>query len=98
MHPAILLLRDYDSQNSTDFLQTLKVFLSFSGNQTLTADHLHIHRNTLKYRLSRLREIVGDDLDDPDQKLRMQLSFHIINNPAIKSTFPEELRVFDLER
>ena len=77
MHPAIFVIRDYDSQNGTEFLQTLKVYLACEGNQTLTADQLHIHRNSLKYRLSRLHDMIGDDLDEPDQRLRMQISFQM---------------------
>jgi|GEM_PF-3510165 len=86
LHPAYAKIRDYDSKNGTDFLQTLQVYLACAGNQTLTAEQLHIHRNSLKYRLARLREFIGDDLDDPSQRLRLQLSQLIVkqiqSNPS----------------
>ncbi len=75
IHPAFQAIMAYDIENDTDFLKTLKVYLDSGTNQVLTAKLLHIHRNTLKYRLSRLKEIWNINLEDTNQRLRLILSF-----------------------
>jgi DNA-binding PucR family transcriptional regulator len=35
---------------------------------------LEIHPQTARYRLARLRELVGDELDDPDARLELELA------------------------
>lgn len=77
IHPAFQAIMAYDRENDTDFLKTLKVYLDSGTNQVLTAKLLHIHRNTLKYRLSRLKEIWDINLDDTNQRLRLILSFFL---------------------
>jgi DNA-binding PucR family transcriptional regulator len=41
------------------------------------AAKLHIHKNTLRYRLRRLTEIAGLDLSDPDTRLGLMLQLRI---------------------
>jgi DNA-binding PucR family transcriptional regulator len=35
---------------------------------------LHVHPQTARYRLSRLREVLGDDLDEPDARFELELA------------------------
>jgi len=44
--------------------QTLEVFLTAGNAGQETADRLHVHRTTLHYRLDRIRDVTGADLDD----------------------------------
>jgi carbohydrate diacid regulator len=49
-------------QNLTDILlQTLKAYINHNGNPTDTAQALIIHRNTLYYRLERIKQVTGKD-------------------------------------
>jgi DNA-binding PucR family transcriptional regulator len=52
----------------------LSRYLECGGNYTATADALALHRNTLKYRLQRIREISGHDLNDPDTRFNLQFA------------------------
>ncbi|MCL5039590.1 MAG: PucR family transcriptional regulator ligand-binding domain-containing protein [Firmicutes bacterium] len=51
-------LRNYDSRQSTELVKTLTVYLS-SDDLAQAAQKLHVHPNTLRYRLQRVQEITG---------------------------------------
>ena len=67
-------LVEYDRRNKTDLHQTLEVY--FDTNQTLqeAAHTLHIHPNTLKYRLGRIEQILGQDPFKGENQLRFYLA------------------------
>ncbi|MGW4485720.1 helix-turn-helix domain-containing protein [Amycolatopsis sp. NPDC004368] len=52
----------YDAAHGSELLLTLKAFLEHSGSWTQTAGALHLHVNTLRYRISRVSELTGRDL------------------------------------
>ncbi len=54
--------------------QTLLAWLRHRGNVPAVAAELHVHRQTVRYRLGRLRELLGDALEDPEQRLEMELA------------------------
>jgi DNA-binding PucR family transcriptional regulator len=54
-------------------LDTLRMWLSFHGDRTRIADELHVHPQTVSYRLGRLRELFGPALEDPYERLTLQL-------------------------
>ncbi len=67
-------LIEYDEQQHSDLLVTLRVYFDNNGNTARTAAKLNIHRNTLAYRLNRIAEITRLDLDDADVRLNLQLA------------------------
>ena len=70
-------LHDYDLSNHTDFVLTLDTWLACMGDVSKAADLLHVHANTLRYRLRRLAEIADVDLEDPDARFAAQLLLRI---------------------
>lgn len=72
-------LSEYPGSSRAELYQTLKVYIKSCGNWSGTRDTLHIHGNTLTYRLSRVKEILSLDLDDYEKRLRLQLAFEIIS-------------------
>jgi len=54
--------------------ETLRCWLRNMGDRQAVAEELHIHRQTVRYRLARLRELYGSSLDDPDARARMMLA------------------------
>ncbi|TCO53617.1 PucR family transcriptional regulator [Actinocrispum wychmicini] len=52
----------YDHAHKSELLRTLRVFLEHSGSWAQTAAALHVHVNTLRYRISRISELTGRDL------------------------------------
>ena len=67
-------LINYDEQQHSELLDTLKTYFANNGNTALTAKELKIHRNTLAYRLNRIAEITCLDLDDADVRLNLHLA------------------------
>jgi len=53
--------------------ETLSAWLRHDRNATAAANALHVHAQTVRYRLTRLRELFGDDLDDPDLRFTLEL-------------------------
>lgn len=53
---------------------TLLAWLRHDGNVTLAAAELHVHAQTVRYRMARLRELFGADLDDPDARFELELA------------------------
>lgn len=64
-------LLTYDDGQGTDLVPTLATYLDHGGKYDETARALSIHRNTLRYRLSRITEISGHDLADVETKLNL---------------------------
>jgi len=67
-------LLDYDDSRSAELVPTLSSYLEAGGNYTDSARKLSVHRNTLRYRLRRIGEISGHDLDDPDVQFNLQVA------------------------
>jgi sugar diacid utilization regulator len=55
-------------------IRTLAAYLDQQGSIVRTASALHLHRNAVAYRLRRITDLLGVDLDDPDQRLALQLA------------------------
>lgn len=71
---TLAALADYDRDQGAELLKTLEAFFDNLGNLARTAEALHVHRNTLLYRLARIGEISGMDLDDAEDRLALWLS------------------------
>ena len=55
-------------------IRTLAVYLDEQGSVVRTAERLHLHRNAVTNRLRSITELLDVDLDDPDQRLALQLA------------------------
>jgi purine catabolism regulator len=64
-------------EGGLELLQTLEVYFEHNGSLTQAAEALFIHRNTLSYRLERIAEIAGLNLDKPESRLAVELALHI---------------------
>jgi hypothetical protein len=76
--PAIYMLLQYDRENNSNFFETLRAYLRCGGVISITAKTLNVHRNTLIYRLERIKELVGTDIDNPDVREYLILSYLMI--------------------
>lgn len=52
----------YDAEHHSDLVHTLETFLDSSGSWNRCAVELHVHVNTLRYRIRRIEELTGRDL------------------------------------
>jgi sugar diacid utilization regulator len=67
-------LLDYDVRRKAELVRTLTQYLEHGGNYDATAAELSVHKSTLKYRLQRIRELTGVELNDPDVHFNLQLA------------------------
>lgn len=77
--PALKTLFKYDQDKGKDLSLTLYEYLKNERNAVLTAKQMKIHRNTLIQRLNRVGElIITDDLDDPEVRMYIMLSYEMM--------------------
>ena len=76
--PIYYRLEQYDKENGTSYLETLRVYLNCRMNTVQAAKELFIQRSTMIYRLKRIREIGDTDLENTDELLHLYLTFSII--------------------
>lgn len=68
----------YDTAHDTEYLETLSSYLRQNRSVKAAAQELHLHRNTVNYRVGRLRELFGLDLEDAPATCRMLVSCEIL--------------------
>jgi PucR family transcriptional regulator, purine catabolism regulatory protein len=70
-------LQAHDERQGAELVNTLEAFFEWNGNHVRTAQSLHLHRNTLLYRLDRAKTVLGVDLDDAETRLALQVALKI---------------------
>ena len=58
-------------------IETLRAWLDAHGSASAAAEILHVHVQTVRYRLGQLRDLLGDALDDPDARLELALALRV---------------------
>lgn len=77
VHEAIDRLDEYDKNNNTEYLLTLKVYLKYLFCTKKTIEILHIHRNTLPHRLEVIERIGQVDLKNIDTCMVLLFSLYL---------------------
>src|SRR4051794_800729 len=71
-------LVDHDRQKDSAYVDTLRAYLEAFGDVTVAAAGLNVHPNTFRYRLRRLVEVSGIDLDDAEQRLVAEMQLRLL--------------------
>lgn len=72
-------LLDQTPRQARQALSTLRAYLDSGQNVTKTAEALHLHRNTARYRLERIAALLPVDMNDPDDRLLLELSCRVVD-------------------
>lgn len=75
----LLAIREQDEQKNTRYAGLLYTYLMNECRPTDTARVLHMHRNNVIYHVERLSEQLGVELEDPETRLRLLLSFKVMD-------------------
>jgi DNA-binding PucR family transcriptional regulator len=67
-------LEEYAEKRSTDLIETVEAFVKSGQDRRATAKLLHVHPNTLDYRLRRIGELTGLDTSKPDDLMLLALA------------------------
>ncbi len=71
------LLNAYDLKHNSNLKETLVVYIMSDGDINLTARHLHQHNNTVRYRISKIKTILGiEDATDSYIQLYIYVRLH----------------------
>lgn len=78
-------------KKESELLETLEVLVNNLGARNVTANALHLHRNTLIYRIKKIENQTGYDLSDPNSILEIALALRIKKFLEIKDAFSGHL-------
>ena len=70
-------LIEYERDSQTDLINTLGAYLASDCKIQGTADKLHVHPNTVSYRIKRINEILGCDLKDFETRINLSIAYKI---------------------
>lgn len=86
---VLTALYRYDREHKINNMQLLRVYIRCERSLTATSQRMHMHRNNVAYRIKRIEEMTGVDLEDPDERFRLQVAYAQFN--AIKGQLLPEL-------
>lgn len=70
-------LQRYDEDTHSNLMETLQAYLDTKCNAKATAEKMYIHYNTIAYRLDKIRNLIGMDIDDAETRLQLQIAFKL---------------------
>ena len=77
--PQLTALETYDKKTNSDLLNTLICYFEHNQNLKETSEAMYLHRNTVKYRLSKCEEILETDLNNMNRNLGIYFSLKVIS-------------------
>ncbi len=81
-HPILRQIRRFDLKNGTQYYRTLQDYVMEERSVQRTAEALHIHKNTLLYRIRKMQELFPLYLSDREERMRLLLSFMLYSDQA----------------
>jgi PucR C-terminal helix-turn-helix domain len=70
-------LADLPAGERARLVQTLAAWLAHQRRTPQVAAHLHVHPQTVRYRIAKLRDLLGDRLDDPEGRFELEVALRI---------------------
>lgn len=70
-------LIDYDQRHHSELEKTLFYYLMYDGSQVAMAKNLYMHRNTINYRMTKIKELLACQLDTFEEKMPYMLAIYI---------------------
>lgn len=77
-YPPLMEIIRQDKENGTNLAYTLYAFIQNPENPKEVAERLSIHKNTLYFRLNKIKEIIGHDFRDAETTAILQITFHVL--------------------
>jgi len=72
-------LIEYDKKHGSNYLETLDLYLKYNGSIQAVAEAMFTHRNTVIYRMSNIKKLLGTELETTEERLIYQIAFYIRN-------------------
>ena len=74
----ISVLEDYDNNKGSDLCQTLYYYLYYANDPVAAAQKMNIHYNTFLYRINKIKEMIGVDINNGDERFKIYLYLRTI--------------------
>lgn len=71
-------LYEYDQKHRTDYVDILKLFFENDCSITQTANATYYHQNTLKYKVKAIKEILGYDIMNNENRVKIMISLYLM--------------------
>lgn len=72
-------LVEYDKINNSELVITLEYFFQYNGNMKKMSEEMHMHYNSIIYRLQKIKSVIGLDIEDSDNRLNLEIALKIMN-------------------
>lgn len=79
LHPDITLLKTIDDEKGSQLLDTLYTYLVNCCSMSQTAEQMHLHISTLKYRMGKITELISFDPQDYNNRMVFLLSYDMLH-------------------
>jgi hypothetical protein len=70
-------IEEHDKIHKSQYMDTLRLYLKYNGSIQSVAEQSFSHRNTINYRIKKIKELLGNNLEDTNDKFMIQLCFYI---------------------
>lgn len=67
---------EYDKKHNSNYIETLQSFLNNNCSFQATAEELFTHRNTVIYRITNIKKLLGTNFDFAEDKMRYQIALY----------------------
>lgn len=74
----LIKLRTFDKLNNTEYYDSIKSIVNCDWNLKEASKKMYIHYNTIKYRYSKIKELLDNSLDNRATKLKLELGIYMI--------------------
>lgn len=71
-------LMEYDREHRTEYVKILKAYFENDCSTVCTAEVLYCHKNTLTYKLNKIKEVLGYDILSNENRVRIMVAFYIL--------------------
>jgi DNA-binding PucR family transcriptional regulator len=88
----LLPLERADDERASRLLDTLRAYYACGASVTKTAEKLFLHRNSVRYRLDRVRALLGADIDHPEVAAALLAAFAVATSALSSGESHEDKR------
>ena len=72
-------LLTYDAKHNSNYVEVLEKYLEYNGSIQAVAEAMYTHRNTIIYRVTNIKKLLGIELDTTEERFQYQMAYYIRN-------------------
>ncbi len=70
-------LLEYDQKHHANYVDTLELYLKHNGSIQAVSEEMFTHRNTVIYRMNKIKELLGTNLEQTEERIPYQIAYYI---------------------